>query len=204
MSRLLLLGDSIIDNGKYVNLGEPDVSEQLQALKPSIKVVRRAIDGAITQEVLDVQTSNIDETDAIVVSSGGNDALSNVEILDSVFDTKSRDVLVKLWNIRKEFQLCHENLLKKLIKYSPRVLVCTIYDPAFFSTGMDIEDQYAGEASLSTFNDVIQMNARKFSCDILELREIFTQDDDFANPIEPSAKGGSKLAAAISNWYTEC
>ena len=39
--RVLLIGDSIIDNGAYVRPGEPDVTEQLQALLPQDTVVKR-------------------------------------------------------------------------------------------------------------------------------------------------------------------
>jgi hypothetical protein len=34
-------------------------------------------------------------------------------------------------------------------------------------------------------------------CPVIDLRLIFDADEDYANPIEPSAKGGAKIATAI-------
>jgi hypothetical protein len=45
-TRVLLIGDPIIDNRAYVSPGEPDVTQQLQALLPQHPVVKRALDGA--------------------------------------------------------------------------------------------------------------------------------------------------------------
>src|SRR5262245_58050704 len=45
--RIILLGDSIIDNGAYVRPGEADVAKQLQTLLPQLAVIKRAVDGAV-------------------------------------------------------------------------------------------------------------------------------------------------------------
>ena len=42
--------------------------------------------------------------------------------------------------------------------------------------------------------------ARGFS--VLDMRALFDDPDDYANPIEPSAQGGAKIAAAIAEWAT--
>jgi hypothetical protein len=42
-ARVLLIGGSIIDNGAYVNPGEPDVTEQLRVQLPQHAVVKRAL-----------------------------------------------------------------------------------------------------------------------------------------------------------------
>jgi hypothetical protein len=53
------------------------------------------------------------------------------------------------------------------------------------------------------FDDVIQLEARRRSFKVLELRTLFTNHADYANPIEPSAIGGAKLAKAINSWVKE-
>jgi hypothetical protein len=49
---VILVGDSISDNGAYVGSGEPDVARQLEALLPHHKVVKRAVDGTTCAGVL--------------------------------------------------------------------------------------------------------------------------------------------------------
>jgi hypothetical protein len=76
----------------------------------------------------------------------------------------------------------------------------TEYNSCFLGFGMAAEDQRAAESALSIFNNVIQQEARSRSFDVLEIRAIFTDAADYANPIEPSATGSAKLAVAISAW----
>jgi hypothetical protein len=49
---VVLLGDSIIDNGGYVRAGEPDVAQQLEMLLPHHTVDKRAVDGSRCADVL--------------------------------------------------------------------------------------------------------------------------------------------------------
>lgn len=198
--RIILLGDSIIDNAPYVKIGEPDVTEQVKRLLPDYEVVRRAVDGSVTADVIKKQVNKLKPDDYIILSSGGNDALSNIEILDNTEKVTSRQLLNVLWNIRSAFSAKYSSLLEKLSGEQRRVLALTIYNPAFASNGMEMEDQLAAEAGLSGFNDVIQQQALKYSCDILDIRPIFNSPEDYANPIEPSMIGGQKIAKEISKW----
>ena len=52
--------------------------------------------------------------------------------------------------------------------------------------------------ALSLFNDVILTEAMRMRLPVLDLRQIMDEDSDYANPIEPSAHGGEKMAKAIS------
>jgi len=49
-------------------------------------------------------------------------------------------------------------------------------------------------------NDIIFSTGATFNVDVLELRNIFTEEQDYANPIEPSHIGGKKLASRILDW----
>jgi lysophospholipase L1-like esterase len=198
--RIILLGDSIIDNGVYVKPGEPCVAGQLQALRPLDLVKRRALDGAVCADVLKAQFGDFEPNDYIVLSCGGNDALQHIEMLDTTFQTVSRNVLIGLWRLRENFRSDYRALLDALAATGRPVLAMTVYNPCFEGYGMAAEDQRAAESALSIFNDVIQQEARSRSFDVLEIRAIFTDAADYANPIEPSATGGAKLAVAISAW----
>jgi hypothetical protein len=57
-------------------------------------------------------------------------------------------------------------------------------------------------AALTLFNDAIIRQAFARGLPLLELRLICDRDEDYANPIEPSAKGGDKIAAAIATLLT--
>jgi len=198
--RIALLGDSIIDNGAYVRPGEPDVATQLQRLLPQHVVVRRARDGSVCADVLASQVEGLETFDLVILSAGGNDALQNESLLQVATETVGH-ALVTLWGVRKTFRDRYSPLLDHLGGAQVPVLVLTVYDPCFDGHGMDATYQRAAETAVSIFNDVIQQEARSRSFDVLELRTLFTDRADYANPIEPSATGGEKLAQAMSAWF---
>ena len=72
--------------------------------------------------------------------------------------------------------------------------VCTIYDANF-----DDELGEMANAGLSIFNDVITREACEKNIPVIDLRVIFNDAEDYANAVEPSVKGGEKLAHAIYN-----
>jgi lysophospholipase L1-like esterase len=198
--RIVLLGDSIIDNGAYVGSGEPDVAKQTQALLPRHTVVKRAIDGAVCADVLCSQLGDLTPEDHVILSAGGNDALQHIDLLETSTGSTPKEVLARLGKIRDDFCRTYASLLDRLAIARARVLVLTVYNPCMGSDGKDITYQKAAEGAVSIFNDVIQQEAHRRSFDILELRTLFTDRADYANPIEPSAIGGAKLAQAASAW----
>src|SRR5262245_36558849 len=201
--RIILLGDSIIDNGAYVRPGEADVAKQLQALLPEQAVVKRAVDGAICADILWSQMANLESTDRIIVSAGGNDALQHIDLLEAATATTAKEVLLRLAAIREDFRRTYVSLLDRLAAIRAPVMVLTVYNPCFDGHGMDATYQRAAEAAVSLFDDVIQLEAHRRSFKLLELRTLFTDPADYANPIEPSARGGAKLAQAISAWVKQ-
>jgi lysophospholipase L1-like esterase len=147
-NRVLLIGDSIIDNGAYVRPGEPDVARQLQALLPH-DTVKRALDGAVCIDVLNSQISDLEPEDRIILSVGGNDALQHIDLLETATATTAKDVLVRLWTIREEFRRSHASLLDRLERQP--VLVLTVYNPCFDGHGMDATYQQAAESAVAMF-----------------------------------------------------
>ena len=76
---LLMLGDSVFDNGTYVP-GEPDVkaqvSKRLNRLSNPTELTFEARDGAVMSDVLNHQIQDIPKgTTHIALSIGGNDLL---------------------------------------------------------------------------------------------------------------------------------
>jgi hypothetical protein len=49
------------------------------------------------------------------------------------------------------------------------------------------------------FNDVILLTAFELSLPVIELRLVCNEPADYANPIEPSGRGGRKIALAITH-----
>jgi hypothetical protein len=71
--------------------------------------------------------------------------------------------------------------------------LCTIYDANF-----PPPEGTVIKAALSLFNDVITRAAFSRGLPLIDLRLICSEPGDYANPIEPSEKGGAKIAAAIA------
>lgn len=207
---LVLLGDNIIDNIPYVAPGEPGVVAQIAARALDWVVDARALDGATAAEVYDVQLAAAVDPDALVIlSAGGNDALNHIHLVEDTTERPAADLLVMLHGVREAFRRDYARVLDRIVEMlsdraAPRALALTIYNPRFeFDAGdytVPPGFQQAAEAALSLFNDVIQQEALARGFGLLDLRRLCAGIEDFANPIEPSAIGGAKIADAVVAW----
>ncbi|TVQ39478.1 MAG: hypothetical protein EA384_06390 [Spirochaetaceae bacterium] len=78
---ITLLGDSIFDNAAYTR-GEPAVVDHLQSLLgPSGTATLRAVDNAVTRQVVYQLEDLPVRTTHLVISSGGNDTLQHIDLL---------------------------------------------------------------------------------------------------------------------------
>ena len=194
-----LLGDSIIDNKVYVGEGELSVTEHLQHNSPSYFTMI-AVDGDTTEDVLDNQLDNLKEpVSHIVLSIGGNDLLQNLHLLQDE-TSGMKFALEKCSELISEIQENYIKILEHLSQYDAKVLLCTVYEGDLESDLLLAEYDKAGQVMLKMHNDTVYYLASKFEVDVLELRNIFTNKEDYANPIEPSHIGGEKLAKAIIQW----
>ena len=194
-----LLGDSIIDNKVYVGEGELSVTEHLQH-KSSSYFTMIAVDGDTTEEVLDNQLDNLKEpVSHIVLSIGGNDLLQNLHLLQDE-TSGMKFALEKCSELINEIQENYIKILEHLSQYDAKVLLCTVYEGDLESDLLLAKYDKAGQVMLKMHNDTVYYLASKFEVDVLELRNIFTYKEDYANPIEPSHIGGEKLARAIIQW----
>jgi len=197
MREIILLGDSVLDNRTYVSEGEPDVAAQLQAELPDRTVTMRAVDGSMVQHVFDaLRADPVRDRQHVFLSVGGNDALDDIGLLGDPAEMTFSEAMIRLHDVRERFRVRYRPLLARLA--GTRAMVATIYNPAF--SGGEADLQLPAEAALSAFNDVIQQEALSHGMQVLDLRKVMAASADYANPIEPSAIGGAKIARAIAGW----
>ncbi len=197
MHHLILLGDSIFDNGIYT-AGGPAVIDQVKATLPAgWKATLLAVDGDTTEEVPQQLTHMPTDATHLVLSVGGNDALGCIAQLDAPARSV-KHALSALTRIKGEFQVSYRAAIKELLTLNTPTLLCTIYDHV---PGLPAELMTA----LALFNDVILREAIHHGLPVLDLRMICTEPDDYsaASPIEPSSQGGAKLAAALGAAVTQ-
>jgi hypothetical protein len=196
MSHVVLLGDSIFDNAAYVNSG-PAVIDQLRGKLPSgWRASLLAVDGHITMNVLaQLEKLSADATH-LVVSVGGNDALSISPIFSDAASSVA-EVFDRFAIIQNNFRRDYAAMLARVLSHNKPATVCTIYDAI---PGLDPPRVTA----LSLFNDVIFREAFRTRIPVIDLRLICTQAADYADisPIEPSVQGGDKITTAIVEVLT--
>jgi len=197
MSHVVLLGDSVFDNGVYVP-GQPPVIELVQSLLPkNWKATLLAIDGSVTRDVLDQLDALPPDATHLVLSVGGNDALRQMGILSEPAHSVT-EVLGRLAVMGEQFAQAYEEVLEAVLRHSLPTVLCTIYNPAF----PDPTTQRLSVTGLAIFNDVIIRLAAGAEVPLIDLRLVCSDQADFANPIEPSAIGGAKIAARIVQVVT--
>ena len=102
-NNIVLLGDSVFDNAAYVGSG-PDVITQLRSILPGgWSATLAAVDGSVTGDVIK-QIRGIPRTAThLIVSAGGNDALSQAGVLQEPVRSVA-EALEELAELRHEFQ----------------------------------------------------------------------------------------------------
>jgi hypothetical protein len=190
---LALLGDSIFDNASYTG-AEPDVAAHLRALLPAgTRATLLAVDGAIMRSLTEQIPRIPRDATHLVVSIGGNDALGYLDLLDAPA-TSTADALRLFGKAAGRFEADYRSAVRPVLNHGLPVTLCTIYNGAF-------EDpDYAARArvALMIFNDAILRMAFEHHLSVLELRLVCSERADYANPIEPSGRGGLKIAQAIA------
>ena len=195
---IVLLGDSVFDNGAYVGSG-PDVVAQLRKRLPAgSRATLKAIDGSITDGIRAQLLLVPKDATHLVISAGGNDALH----YSTVMDEKARTVgaaLDRLAEIRERFAADYATMLDAVAARGLPTAVCTIYDPRF----PEKAKSRRGAVGLAIFNDCITREASARGLALIDLRLIVSDPQDLANPIEPSVEGGAKIAQAIADFVGE-
>lgn len=192
MGHVILLGDSIFDNQAYV-AGGPDVVRQLRAaLGSEWRAILLALDGAVVANV-DAQLARLpQDATHIVVSAGGNDALGASWLLGQRVGSVAEG-LALLAEAQSAFALRYEAMAELVAATGLPAALCTIYD-----SRVSEPDPKVIRAALTLFNDAISRAAFAHGLALIDLRLICGENEDYANPIEPSVQGGAKIAQAIA------
>ncbi len=188
----MLLGDSIFDNAAYV-AGAPDVIRHVrQRLPYGSKATLAAVDGSTMRDVREQLRHLPPDVTHLIVSAGGNDALNSSDFLTAPARSTA-EALLGLADIGEEFERGYLTMLAEVLAHGLPTAICTIYYPRFPEPIL----QRIAVAALTVFNDCIIRAAFVHGLPLLDLRLICTEEGDYANPIEPSAQGGEKIARAI-------
>lgn len=189
---LVLLGDSVFDNSAYVPQGKDVLTQLRTLLSPGWAVSLLAEDGSTTDRLTTQLARLPSDTTHLVMSVGGNDALEHVHILDACAHS-FLEVLAYLADAAEIFQERYRAALSMVVERGLPTTVCTIYEGR-----LDQSVRRQARAALAVFNDVLLREAFAQGVGVIDLRLVCSDDADYATPIEPSARGGEKIARAIA------
>jgi hypothetical protein len=197
MPHVVLLGDSIFDNGSYTG-GKPDVIAQVRDSLPSNwKSTLLAVDGATTEGIPSQLARLPSDATHLVLSVGGNDALGRSNILDMP-SRSTAQAFTMLADATREFEAAYRKTVAVCMKRDLPLAICTIYNGNF----PDKDFQRRATTAVAVFNDAIIRVGGENKLTVIELRRVCDQPQDYANPIEPSSIGGAKIAKAIARVVT--
>lgn len=186
MQHVVLLGDSILDNKRYVG-DSNSVTEHLQYFTSvygkSNRVTCRAVDGSVIDSVKFHLAGSPNNATYYVVSTGGNDGLR--------FLAHGLNLLKRPWKLVKEtyqflqdFEVAYRDMLKNVLLMEKPVTVCTIY-----RTNYPWYANFITKAGVMIINRIIRRVAGELHVDVLDLWDLIDPTKDLANPIEPGVKG---------------
>jgi hypothetical protein len=190
---IVLLGDSILKNNSYVPDGKAvDNILEERSLKndKNIELYSLAENNSkivdVYSQINKIPLSVNNKTTTIFLSSGGNDILSfYVDQHGDISDTGFLNTMLAAY--------------KKLIKgIQTRVDLCQIVLLDIYYPTSNQFAQY--KPILEEWNSLIANYARENSLGLLQISQIVTSNDDFTLGIEPSEKGGEKIAQSILDY----
>jgi hypothetical protein len=194
---LVLLGDSIFDNGVYTS-GGPDVVTQLRQVLPADwKASLVAVDGHMTTDIPRQLAQLPAGATHLALSVGGNDALSCLSVLD-VPTVDVRQGMTTLAAVVAQFEAQYVAAVEACLRHTLPLVLCTIYNGMF----ADAAFQRIATVFVALFDDVILRTAAAHALPAVDLRAVCAQPADYANPIEPSSMGGEKIARALAAVVT--
>ena len=190
---IVLLGDSILKNNSYVSNGKAvDNILQERSLKndKNIELYSLAENNSkivdVYSQINKIPLSINNKSTTIFLSSGGNDILSfYVDQNGDTSDTGFLNTMLAAY--------------KKLVKaIQTRVDLCQIVLLDVYYPTSNQFVQY--KPILEKWNSLIADYARENSLGLLQISQIVTSNDDFTLGIEPSEKGGEKIAQSILDY----
>jgi hypothetical protein len=189
---VVLLGDSIFDNARYVPGGPPVVEQVRAALPAGGRATLLAQDGATTEDVPRQLAGLPADATHLVLSVGGNDALSEAALLREPAVTVG-EALGLMDEVLTRFEAAYRGTLRAVGGAGRPTAVCTVYDRV---PGLTPADRTA----LRGFNEAILRAAAEAELPVIDLRLVCDAAGDYSavSPIEPSVPGGAKIAARVA------
>ncbi len=173
------------------------IAQLRETLPNTWKCSLHAVDGSVTKQVKHQAGWLGSDVTHLVVSVGGNDALGHAHIMMERASSYA-EVLNRFATLRDRFADDYREMLKSVLSKSLPTALCTIYDVQY----TDPNQTRLANVALTIFNDVITRAAFANGLTLIDLRLICNEVGDLANPIEPSVKGGAKIARAIAEFCT--
>jgi lysophospholipase L1-like esterase len=215
MDHLVLLGDSVFDNGTYVGPGSPDVAQQVRArlseeteppeeTEPlgETEVTLLARDGHYVSDVPRQMRQLPNSATHLFLSAGGNDGLRYLDAIEG-FDKEVQSfsgAVRRLREIQEDFREDYRPVLQEVLRAELPTALCTVYNGHF----QERETQDLIDTILPVINDVIIEAAVREGLPLIDLgRALCEPDRDYKNSIEPSAHGGEKIAGAVAEIFTQ-
>ncbi|CAJ1401540.1 unnamed protein product, partial [Effrenium voratum] len=193
---LALLGDSTIDNGRWVAQGEPSVTDQVSALEPCVMCAR---DGAMIAAIAGQLPTAPAEATHFVVSVGGNDATGATTTVLGGQVNSAEEALCRLHTFAQAFEVEFAAAMQHVVRSigDRHLVICSCYNPCFAPFDVQTVQQGPANLAMALLADAVLRVATRLRVPVIDLRRVMTEVEDFANPIEPSSRGGLKIAQAI-------
>jgi hypothetical protein len=132
------------------------------------------------------------EVTHVALSVGGNDLLGISAVLNRRAGTVA-DAVLMLSEESSRFGTRYRALLDAVTEVGLPTVVCTVYGGAFD----DPAEAATIETALRVFDHEILSAGLDRGLPVVDLRRACSSADDYWNPIEPSERGGAKIAAAV-------
>jgi hypothetical protein len=137
MAHVILIGDSVFDNGAYV-AGGPDVVRQLRECLPvGYRATLRAVDGATSADIAGQLEQLPKDATHLVLSVGGNDVLGYVDVLEDTANSIASAV-ARLADIADDFAQVYCAMVAAVLARRLPTAICTIYEPRFPDRGCSV------------------------------------------------------------------
>ena len=187
---IVLLGDSILKNNSYVTDGKGVDNIIEERSDKNIELYSLAENNSkivdVYSQINKIPLSINNKSTTIFLSSGGNDILSFY--IDQHGDTTDTGFL-------NTMLAAYKKLVKSI---QTRMDLCQI---VLLDVYYPTSNQFAQyKPILEKWNSLIATYARENSLGLLQISQIVTSNDDFTLGIEPSEKGGQKIAQSILDF----
>lgn len=188
-NNIVLLGDSILKNNSYVKNGQSieDILRENKGDNLYCLALNNSTIVDVYSQIDSIPLELNNENTSIFLSSGGNDILSQyVDKHDSdVSDTHVLNVIF----------IAYKKMIKSLQTKmnKSKIVLIDIYYPT-----SNQFSQY--KPIVQEWNKLLEKYAREKSYGLIQISKSVTASDDFTLSIEPSEKGGEKIARSILNY----